>query len=57
LTATSEKVLLMTVLAAVGSGVVTNSHAGSVLTFVGPIGFFALVVLWGFFNRRRLPPR
>lgn len=48
---------MMTVLAAVGSGVVTNSHAGSVLTFVGPIGFFALVVLWGFFNRRRLPPR
>ena len=47
----------MMTLAAAGSDMVTNSHAGSVLTFVGPIGFFALVVLWGFFNRRRLPPQ
>lgn len=35
---------------------VTNSHAGSVLTYVAPVGFFGLIVLWGFFNRRRAAP-
>jgi hypothetical protein len=47
----------VTITAAAGAQVahaVANSHAGSVLTFVGPIGFFAAVIVWLYFNRKRI---
>jgi hypothetical protein len=47
----------VTITAAAGTHVahaVANSHAGAILTYVGPIGFFALVVVWLYFNRKRI---
>lgn len=33
---------------------VSNTPAGGVLTFAIPIGVFAAVAVWGFFQRKRV---